>query len=1139
VVAGARARGFEISIPQLFQLPVLGDLAAAAGPIAGATTQRPSVAPFALVSAADGARLPAGLEDAYPLAQLQTGMLFHSELGADTAVYHDILSFHVEAPFSAAAFQSAVDELVQRHPLLRTSFDLSSYGEPLQLVHASVPLPVVVHDLRGLDDDACRRRLAAVVEDERQRPIDWTRAPLVRVCVCLTGEQRFRVTIGLHHAILDGWSVATAVAELLQAYRARLDGRPAALLPPPALGYRDFVALEREAVASADARRFWLQQRDAITPQQLPRWWPARGGRRQVQVHEIPGAAQLTDGVKRLATQLHVPVKTVLLAAHLHAQSVLHGGPEVLTGLVANGRPEAADGERLLGLFLNTLPLRQRVDVPSWVELIRETFAAEAALLPVRRFPLAEIQRLVGKGALFDVAFNYLHFHRLRAAVDESAFQIFDDELVVETNFTLLIEATLTVGTDQLKLALWYDTLEIDPRQVDAISEVYRRTLTAMIADVEAPPLHRARLVAEQQPRRALHAAEASPLAPVHRLAEAQAARTPDATAVLGGDGTLSYRALDEAANRLAHVLRDRGVGPDSRVALCLDRATVALPVAVLATLKAGASYVPLDASYPAERLGFMLDDSRARVLLSERARVASLARDGVQVLALDELALQLEQAPSTPPKVSVGLDDLAYVIYTSGSTGRPKGVAMSHRPLAELVRWQCASSRLAPGARTLQFAPLSFDVSFQELFATWCAGGTIVLVDDETRRDPIALHRLVRRREIARLFLPVVALQQLAEVGDREPPPSSLREVITAGEQLQVTPALRALFASLPQCTLENQYGPSETHVVTAQRLRGAPRDWVALPPIGVAVAGAAVELLDRHGRPVPTGVAGELFISGDAVSRGYLERPELTADRYQPRPGGGRAYRTGDLARRNGDGVIEFLGRADEQVKVRGHRIELGEVEAALNEHPGVARCAVAVREQAGRKLLVAYVVVAAPPPTVEELRSFLQARLPEYMTPSSFAFATALPLTPSGKVDRRALPALAAQLATLPGNDEVTPRGPLETLLAGIFAAVLGVDRVGAHDNFLALGGNSLSIVQAVLRVRDALEVELPLRSVFKAPTVAELAAELGDAIGDRARLERIAELTLEIEQLSDAEVEQRLANARPSAERASEG
>lgn len=592
----------------------------------------------------------------------------------------------------------------------------------------------------------------------------------------------------------------------------------------------------------------------------------------------------------------------------------------------------------------------------------------------------------------------------------------------------------------------------------------------------------------------------------VHQLFEQQVERTPDAAAVQFGAETLSYRELNYRANELANVLRARGLGRDSVVGICLER-SFEMVVSVLAALKAGAAYLPLDPAYPHERLQFMLQDSRAALLLTQTKLKHVFPSVAVPVIFLDQNWRGNARANRANPENVTGPQGLSYLIYTSGSTGKPKGVAMVHRALANLIDWQTKDSCLGAGAKTLQFTSLSFDVSFQEMFSTWCSGGTLVLISAELRLSPRDLWKFIVQEKIARVFLPFVALQQLAEAAAAEGTTAEdLREVVTAGEQLQVTAKLRELFARHPQATLHNHYGPSETHVVTALALSGDPKQWPALPSIGRPIQNTQIYLLDKNGEPAAVGLAGELHIGGVALARGYFERPEVTAEKFLPDPfgfpaSGGRLYKTGDLARYLPNGEIEFLGRIDNQVKIRGYRVELGEIEAALNKQPGVRESVVIAREHsAGQKQLVAYVVLdRAAANDTTALRRELKRLLPEYMVPALFVFLEKLPLTPSGKVDRRSLPAPEQAQTPAPAlGPQETPWLPIQFQLVQIWEEMLGVKPIGIRDNFFELGGHSLLAVKMMDRVEEVTGRKLPVTTLFEGATILHLAELLlGDS------------------------------------------
>ena len=592
-----------------------------------------------------------------------------------------------------------------------------------------------------------------------------------------------------------------------------------------------------------------------------------------------------------------------------------------------------------------------------------------------------------------------------------------------------------------------------------------------------------------------------SPFDRIHQFVEAQATLTPDAWAVMHGETRVSYRELEARAGRLATHLQTLGVGPEVIVGVCLERSVGAI-VSVLAVLKAGGAYLPLDPAYPSDRLTYMLENSRAALLITE-AEVWQGRHTPARTFSLRGFE-ESEAEGTDAEKLEVPAENpLAYVIYTSGSTGKPKGVAVPHVPACHLIRWHAGNMPVAVGTRVLQLAPLSFDVSFQEIFATLAEGGTLVLIDEALRRDPQGLRSLLAAQRVNRLFLTPVLLFRLAELTG--PPLPDLRDVTAAGEQLRITPAVVRFFAEHPGATLRNQYGPTETTVIThSHTLTGPPDAWPLLPPLGHPIEGVVPLLLDADRQPVPVGKPGELYFGGRSVSRGYLHDPERTAAAFLPDPAnrGARIYRSGDLAEQNADGTWQFLGRVDDQVKVRGFRIELGEIEAVLARHPAVEQNAVAASEPTAtgdRELVAGYLLRStAAAPSATEIRGWLRTQLPDHFVPARLAALEKLPVTPSGKLDRRALVAAvqaeAARERELPALSR--PAAGTESLIAEIWKQVLGRGSIGAEDNFFDAGGNSISAVRVHGSLCEALGTEFPITTFFQRPTIRTLAAFLTD-------------------------------------------
>ncbi|MEW5928741.1 MAG: non-ribosomal peptide synthase/polyketide synthase [Gemmatimonadota bacterium] len=1114
LVSRAReALGVELPLRALFEAPTVEALAARTDRLLreGRTAQAPPL-------------VPAPRSEAPPLSFAQQRLWFMAQLDPGSPAYNMPYALRLRGALDAAALGRSLTEIVRRHESLRTRFPAVD-GRPVQRVDPAGPVRPALVDLGGLPPEERGSTLRELAAAEALRPFDLAAGPLLRSTLARLDEEDHAVLLTLHHVVSDGWSTGVLVRELSELYAACSEGCEPSL-PELPVQYADYAAWQRAWLAGdvLEAQlAFWREKlKDAPPALELPtdRPRPSVPGDRAGRV-DLRLAAETARALRALSREGGATLYMTLLAGLQLLLARWSGQDDVVVGTPVANRTRL-ETEGLIGFFANTLALRTDLSGDPTVRGLlgrvrREVLEAQAHQdLPFDRL-VEELQpeRSLQHSPLFQVLFVFHAGEPAPPAMGALAAEPLPLPPGAESaRFDL--QLTLAESGGEVKGALSYRAELWDAATAERMAGHLRLLLEGMAADPERrvsrlellPPAERQRLEEWS------HAAADYPAGRcVHELFAERAARTPDAPAVVHAGGTLTYGELDRGSSRLAHHLRGLGVRPDTRVGLCLERGPEMM-VAVLGVLKAGGAYVPVDPAYPAERVAYMLADSAAPVLLTLRGLAGGLPASGARVVCLDADAGEIGLRSAEAPESGTLPDNLAYVVYTSGSTGRPKGVAMTHRPLVNLLAWQEREWKHPSAAATLQFTTLSFDVSFQEVFSCWLSGGRLVLVSEDERRDLAAVLDRLDGDGVERLFLPYVALQHLAELAvERGTAPRRLREVQTAGEQLRVTEPIRRLFTATG-ATLSNQYGPSETHVATAHVLEGPPGAWPLLPGIGRPVDNARCYVLDRGLEPAPVGVPGELYLGGVCLARGYLDRPELTADRFAPDPFGGpgaRAYRTGDRARWLADGTLEFMGRLDDQVKVRGFRIEPAEVEAALEAHPGVREAAVVVREDApGDRRLVGY-VVPAPGARVlaAELRAHLGGRLPEHMVPGAFVVLEAFPLTPSGKVARRALPAPDA-----PGADlHAAPRTPAEEILAGIFAEVLKVEGVGARDDFFALGGHSLLATQVATRARAAFGTELPLRVLFREPTVAGLAAWLAarrsGAARDASPIERVAE------------------------------
>jgi len=1022
------------------------------------------------------------------------------------SVYNVPWAARLQGHLNRAALQAAVSALVERHESLRTTFADGDDG-PVQIIHAAMPVEIEYESVADTESSARIQALNA-------RPFDLSSGPLIRVSILEEAEDCHVLLICMHHIICDAWSQGVVYRDLAALYEAKL-ANAAATLPAFAFEYADYAVWQRDWLSGAELERQFGYWRAQLTDAPPLLDMPLDKPRPPVETHHGAAEGLLLDG--ELAAELHALAKqsgTTVFVVLMAAMNVLlhrySGDDDIVVGTPISGR-KRSELEDLVGFFLNTLAIRTELggdltfrDLLAGVKrTVLEAFAHQD--LPFEKL-VEELQptRNLSHAPIFQTLFV---FNPL-AAADTSFGGLELSNLEYEiTTAKFDLQLSVTELADGLSANIQYNTDLFERATIQRMLGHFARLLRGIVHN----PVEQVRsipMLAEGERDRLVHDFNATatgfPTNSLVGLVQAQMAKNPAAIALEAGAAVLTYAELDQRTNRLAHQLVDKGVTPGSLVGVCVERCLEA-PLAILAVLKAGAAYVPIDPTYPADRVEYMLADSAARVLLTQSALVESLAPGEAEVICIDEF--DWESGNASAPSVDIAVDDPAYAIYTSGSTGLPKGVLLPQGGLANLLQWQDSATSLNAPARTLQFASFSFDVSFQELFSTWQQGGTLVMIDEQLRRDLPALASFVAARNIERLYLPYAALQPLvesillAEIEDT----LAIRDIIVAGEQLQITPPLRKFFAA-SGARLHNQYGPSETHVVTAYTLQGEPDSWPALPSIGAPVANTQVYVLDENFEPLPVGVPGELYIGGVQVALGYLNRDELTAEKFVDNPfiKGSRLYRTGDRVRFLPDGNIEYTGRTDDQVKWRGFRIEPGEIEALLASHAQVRLAAVMLREDdPGDKRLIAYVVAEQGQDIeVSDMRSLCKEHLPDYMVPSGFMVLDEMPLTPSGKVARRQLPPLASEREGSEGERATTT---VQKNLAAIWAHLLKLDTVMLDDNFFDLGGHSLLTIQLAQKVQAATGRQLSIADVFENPTVRELSPLLEDASWDMEKID----------------------------------
>ena len=1033
----------------------------------------------------------------------QHRMWFLDRLEPGNPSYNRPSNIRFIGQLNVTTLEQSLNEIIRRHEVLRTNFP-SVQGQPEIAIapHLNLSLPII--DLCHVPTSEQQEKVEKLAAQEAQKSFDLAQDCLVRAILMRLREEEYILLLTFHQIIFDDCSREVLLKELAVLYDAFASGKPSPLTEL-AIQYADFAHWERQQFQKEEfsiKMAYWKQQLGGELPvlelptnRQRSPVQTFRGAR-----HNLNISSSLTTELKRLSQEEGATLFMTLLAAFKILLYRYTGQEDIIVGSPIAPRDRLEIENPRIGVFINTLALRvQLTGNLSFKNLLAQIRQVVLDAYKYQDIPFEKLveelqsERNLRHSSIFQVLFKLRNLPQDKVQSKGIKFEEFKCENGIVA-FDLILD--ICEKNAGLSCLFEYNTDLFEAATIERMAGHFETLLKGIIANPEQPICQLPLLTEAEQHQLLVEWNNTETEYPkdkcIHQLLEEQVEKTPDAIAVVFEEEQLTYGELNERANRLARYLQKLGVKPEVLVGICVER-SLDMVVGLLGILKTGGAYLPLDPEYPQERLSFMLQDAQVSILLTQQQLLKRLPKHKAHVVYLDTDWPLISQSSQKNPITNVQATNLAYVIYTSGSTGQPKGVAMNHLALCNLLLWQLQNMTISSGAKTLQFAPVSFDVSFQEIFSTWCSGGILFLIGEELRRDALTLLDFLQQKAIERLFVPFVALQQLAEVAvGSELVNTHLREIITAGEQLQITPAISQWLSKLNDCTLQNHYGPSESHVVTTLTLTNPVETWPLLPPIGRPIANTQIYLLDSNLQPVPIGIPGELYIGGNQLARGYLNRLELTEEKFIPNPfsdkSNSRLYKTGDLTRYLPDGNIEFLGRIDHQVKIRGFRVELGEIEALLNQHPQVNAVVVLPREdQPGDKRLVAYLVPhQQQKPTTKELRKFLQQKLPDYMIPSAFVVLEAFPLTPNGKVDRRALPIPKRQLNR--ETEFIPPQTRIQEIVAAIWSQILRTP-VSIHDNFFELGGNSLLATQVISRLREVLAQEISLNCLFEAPTVAK--------------------------------------------------
>lgn len=1075
----------------------------------------------------------ANLEDFYPLSPAQQGILFHSIYQLEAGVYFGQLLCVLRGSLNVLAFRNSWQKIVERHPILRTSFTWKNLKEPVQAVHKKAALSWQQMDWRSLSATARKQQLETFLKADRKQGFKLSSAPLIRVAIAQLEADAFQFIFSHHHLVLDGWSLGIILNEVFAFYQAFCKGEELPLKRPRP--YRDYIAwLHQQDLSVAES--FWRKTLKGFTaPTTIARGsFVTDKGLESSGEQPILLSTTSTAALQSLAKQHQLTLNTLVQAAWALLLSRYSSEEDIIFGTVVSGRPPDLIGaESVVGLFVNPLPVRVKIRpqdaLLSW---LKEFQAQQVEARQYEYSPLVKVQgwsEVPRNLPLFESLVVFENYPS-NADLQEGMSNLKVEEIcsIETTNYPLTLMA---VPGAELTLKLMFDRSHFDDSTIARMLGHLQILLEGMAANPqgklsELPLLSAAeqqQLLVEWNDTQTDYPKNAS----IHELFEAQAERIPNAVAAICENQPLTYRDLNAKANQIAHYLQSLGAGLEVLVGICLNRSLETL-TAILGILKAGAAYVPLDPAYPQERLAFMLADAKFPLLLTESKLKETLPKHEAKVVCLDAEWEEISRQKDDNPTVKVAADSLAYVLYTSGSTGTPKGVLGTHRGAVNRCFWN--PYPFTQEDICCQKTSLNFVDSVWEMFAPLLHGVPTVIIPNRAVKDIDQFVQTLSKQKVTRLVLVPSLLRSLLDsfpdLARRLP---QLKYWICSGETL-VAKLCRQFREQMPQRVLINLYGSSEVAADVTWYDAAQPSEKV---PIGRPIANAQIYLLDRNLQLVPVGIPGEIYVSGDGLASGYLNRPELTAEKFIPNPFWQEElnclgtlphkilYKTGDIGCYLPDGNIEFIGRADRQVKIRGFRIELGEIEAALSQHHAVSEAAVLLPEnEANTQRLIAYLVPQSESQSqqsefIAELRAFLKHKLPDYMMPSTFVVLDALPLTPNGKIDRLALPEIGDR--AFEETAFIEPQTPIQQELAEIWTDVLKLEKVGIHQNFFNLGGHSLMAAQLISRVRSHFGVELALCDFFAAPNIQNLAELIEEAILANADSNRIDELLDRLEKI----------------------
>lgn len=1096
IVSHANEKGFNFSIKDLIEQKTIKNLyenILKENKDIGIKNKLTKSPRFGLISENDKVLLSNSIEDAYPLTMLQEGMLFHTNYSEHNNIYHNVTLFKVKSKLQMEFLESSINYAIKTHPVLRTSFNFKDYSEPLQIVHKHVNAPIKLIDLTHKTKEEQEKKVEEWFKLEEVSTFNIYEAPLIRFSVISISPNEFYFVVTEHHAILDGWSAASLISEIFTNYHSYMNNKEIKGLDLKT-DFKEYVKWEKETINSLSDKTYWTKNLESSSPSIVQGFSTDKNltNIKNVQTHKIPN--ETLKNLIQLAKTESVPLKSILLAAHIKVIQLLSGSSEVTTGLVANTRLETQDAEKVLGLFLNTLPFSIDITNFSWTELIQKVFSLEKEIYEYRYYPLAQIQRDNKDFSLLNTSFNYTNFHVYESLNQLKDFEIIEIKETTNTNFPLDVDFSLSSTQDELRLILEWDNSVYSEQQISSMYNYYLLVLEKIYAETQNK--HSNEILTSSELKFLEKWTDndfTQNFIPVSEILERVVEKHPDKIAIIHNGKSLTYYTLNEKANKLARYLQNRGVKSNSIIGILLEKSINSV-VSVFAVLKLGGSFLPLDTSYPEKRIKFMIKDANLSNIITDNSfDISTLGIDSKSILNIDKVKKDINYQSGRNLNLKNDINSLAYIIYTSGSTGNPKGTMVTNKNWVNTLHGYIKIFNFNEGFNHLQMSSFSFDVFCGDFIRSLCTGGTLVLYDKNKLLDARELYIAIKKYDVNFAeFVPTVFRNFFQFIKRENLELPNLKYIVLSSDTWYKDEYISFKKTLHPNNKLINMYGLTEDTIDCTAYDPEENIDYLnshntEIIPVGKPFINKKIYILDENLNRVPIGAPGEIYIGGNGVSKGYLNNADLTAERFVPNPycsSKTKMYKTGDIGFYLPDGNVCLVGRSDHQVKIRGLRIELREIEKHINGHSNVQESLVLAKKEKNDEIsLYAYIVKnGLDEISLESIQRELKSKLPYYMVPNEFAILDSIPQLPNGKINRKKLLEIPTK-RIIEEKEYIPPKNSVEKTLAEIWGRIFKVNKVGREDNFFELGGHSLLALRMNIEISDVFGITLPINKIFE--------------------------------------------------------